>query len=248
VTEFFTTNGVVVPPPVSVDDPSVIKITALQSATRRDQHAARYLGTLILSIFDPLLFTFFVFVRRILDTAKGEGGQSGGSGDPSRELVGRPRRSASWWPGPEAFIWSCRQTFRLCMYAVPFFLFLFVFYFICLLFLFVFLFYLFFYFYFYLFFIFNLTFLVLVLGTMHEIDGPKVYVTAVLMNPDGSILGSYRKRKPTIEGAVRIVFHLFLFLFCIFILYFFLYFFLYLLLYLYLYSFIFVYSMMLGHK
>lgn len=46
--------------------------------------------------------------------------------------------------------------------------------------------------------------LCLVAGTMKETSGSdNVYVTAVLFTPEGTIAGHYRKRKPTIEGAVR---------------------------------------------
>ena len=45
----------------------------------------------------------------------------------------------------------------------------------------------------------------LVLGTMREFVEKKVYVTAVFMDTDGSIVGSYRKRKPTMEGAVSLL-------------------------------------------
>lgn len=45
------------------------------------------------------------------------------------------------------------------------------------------------------------------LGTFVETaDEDRRYVTCVLMNPDGTINGSYRKRKPTIEGAVTLFF------------------------------------------
>ena len=43
----------------------------------------------------------------------------------------------------------------------------------------------------------------LVAGTMTEVHGGKRYVTSVLFAADGTMAGLYRKRKPTIEGAVR---------------------------------------------
>jgi predicted amidohydrolase len=43
----------------------------------------------------------------------------------------------------------------------------------------------------------------LVAGTMTEVQGGKRYVTSVLLAADGTMAGLYRKRKPTIEGAVR---------------------------------------------
>ncbi len=38
---------------------------------------------------------------------------------------------------------------------------------------------------------------------MTEVQSGKRYVTSVLLAADGTMAGLYRKRKPTIEGAVR---------------------------------------------
>jgi len=45
-----------------------------------------------------------------------------------------------------------------------------------------------------------------VAGSMQELEGGKAYVTSLLFAPDGSIPLRYRKRKPTIAGAVPSLF------------------------------------------